>query len=55
MDIHEQIELQSCPYCGGAAMLEEEHGSAARRPLPLSIRTLIPASAPPRGPRISGT
>ena len=26
MDIHEKIELQSCPYCGGAAMLEEEHG-----------------------------
>lgn len=26
MEIHEAIELQSCPYCGGAAMLEEENG-----------------------------
>ncbi|MBR3570824.1 MAG: Lar family restriction alleviation protein [Oscillibacter sp.] len=26
MDIHEQIELQSCPYCGGAGLLEEENG-----------------------------
>ena len=26
MDIHEEIELQSCPYCGGAGLLEEERG-----------------------------
>ena len=26
MNIHEEIELQDCPYCGGAAMLEEENG-----------------------------
>ena len=26
MEIHEAIELQSCPYCGGTAMLEEENG-----------------------------
>ncbi|MBR0162155.1 MAG: Lar family restriction alleviation protein [Oscillospiraceae bacterium] len=24
MEIHEQFELQDCPYCGGAALLEEE-------------------------------
>jgi len=26
MDIYEQIELQACPYCGGAGLLEEENG-----------------------------
>ena len=26
MDIHEEVELQSCPYCGGAGLLEEENG-----------------------------
>ena len=26
MDIHEEIDLQECPYCGGAGLLEEEHG-----------------------------
>lgn len=26
MDIYEQIKLQDCPYCGGAALLEEENG-----------------------------
>ncbi len=26
MNIHEEIELQSCPYCGGAGLLEEENG-----------------------------
>ena len=26
MDIYEQIRLQDCPYCGGAALLEEENG-----------------------------
>ena len=26
MDIHEEITLQSCPYCGGAGLLEEERG-----------------------------
>ena len=26
MDIREEIELQSCPYCGGAGLLEEENG-----------------------------
>ena len=26
MDIYEQLELQDCPYCGGAGLLEEENG-----------------------------
>ena len=26
MDIYEQIELQDCPYCGGAGLLAEEGG-----------------------------
>ena len=26
MDIHEQLILQDCPYCGGAGLLEEENG-----------------------------
>lgn len=26
MNIHEELELQSCPYCGGAGLLEEENG-----------------------------
>ena len=26
MDIHREIELQDCPYCGGAGLLEEENG-----------------------------
>ncbi len=26
MDIHEQLPLQDCPYCGGAGLLEEENG-----------------------------
>ena len=26
MDIFDQIELQDCPYCGGAGCLEEEQG-----------------------------
>ena len=26
MNIHEEVDLQSCPYCGGAGMLEEENG-----------------------------
>ena len=26
MDIHEMIELQDCPICGGAGLLEEENG-----------------------------
>ena len=26
MNIHETIELQDCPCCGGAGLLEEEHG-----------------------------
>ena len=26
MDIFDEIELQDCPYCGGAALLEEENG-----------------------------
>ena len=26
MDIHEQLRLQDCPYCGGAGLLEEEGG-----------------------------
>ncbi len=25
-NIHEEIELQDCPYCGGAGLLEEENG-----------------------------
>lgn len=25
MDIHQEIELQDCPLCGGPAMLEEEN------------------------------
>lgn len=26
MDIYEELELQDCPYCGGAGTLEEEGG-----------------------------
>ena len=26
MDIHREIELQDCPFCGGAGLLEEENG-----------------------------
>ncbi|MBQ1602935.1 MAG: Lar family restriction alleviation protein [Oscillospiraceae bacterium] len=26
MDIHSEIELQDCPYCRGAGLLEEENG-----------------------------
>ena len=26
MNIHEEFVLQDCPYCGGAGLLEEEHG-----------------------------
>ena len=26
MDIYKDIDLQDCPYCDGAAMLEEENG-----------------------------
>jgi len=26
LDIHEELELQACPYCGGAGLLEEENG-----------------------------
>jgi len=26
MDIYDEIELQDCPYCGGAGLLEEEQG-----------------------------
>ena len=26
MNIHEEMDLQSCPYCGGAGLLEEENG-----------------------------
>ena len=26
MDIYDEIHLQDCPYCGGAALLEEEGG-----------------------------
>ena len=26
MDIYEEIQLEDCPYCGGAALLEEENG-----------------------------
>ena len=26
MDIYEELELQDCPYCGGAGLLEEENG-----------------------------
>ena len=25
MEIHEEIDLQDCPYCGGPALLEEEN------------------------------
>ena len=25
-NIHEQLLLQDCPYCGGPGLLEEEHG-----------------------------
>ncbi len=25
MNIHEQIDLQECPYCSGPALLEEEN------------------------------
>ena len=26
MDIHAKIELEDCPFCGGAGLLEEENG-----------------------------
>lgn len=26
MNIHQEVELLDCPYCGGAALLEEENG-----------------------------
>jgi len=26
LDIHEKLQLQDCPYCGGAGLLEEEKG-----------------------------
>ena len=26
MDIRDELELQDCPYCGGAGLLEEEGG-----------------------------
>ena len=26
MDIRDELELQDCPFCGGAALLEEEGG-----------------------------
>ena len=26
MNIHKELELQDCPYCGGPGLLEEEHG-----------------------------
>ena len=26
MEIHQQVELIDCPCCGGAGLLEEEHG-----------------------------
>lgn len=26
MEIYEEIELEDCPYCGGAGLLEEENG-----------------------------
>ena len=26
MDIHEELILQDCPFCGGAGLLEEENG-----------------------------
>ncbi|MBO5557020.1 MAG: Lar family restriction alleviation protein [Oscillospiraceae bacterium] len=26
MNIHEELVLQDCPFCGGAGLLEEEHG-----------------------------
>ncbi len=28
MDIYDKIELQECPICGGAGLLEEEGGSS---------------------------
>lgn len=26
LNLHEELVLQDCPYCGGAGLLEEEHG-----------------------------
>ena len=26
LDIHKEILLEDCPYCGGAGLLEEENG-----------------------------
>ena len=26
MDIYEELELEDCPFCGGAGLLEEENG-----------------------------
>lgn len=26
MNIHEEIDMQDCPYCGGPGVLEEENG-----------------------------
>ncbi len=28
MDIHKEVILEDCPYCGGAGLLEEEGGSS---------------------------
>ena len=28
MDIFDKIELQDCPICGGAGLLEEENGNS---------------------------
>ena len=29
MNIHQEVELLDCPYCGGAALLEEENEAVA--------------------------
>ena len=26
MNLHEELLLQDCPFCGGAGLVEEEHG-----------------------------
>ena len=31
MELYEQIELQECPICGGAGLMEEDHCAAGSR------------------------
>ena len=39
MELYEQIELQECPICGGAGLMEEENAGASTRPVSTAART----------------